>query len=106
MEEKIEISILLELYGKLLTQKQYEFMDCYYNQDLTLTEIAENQSITRQAVREILAKSKNKLKEYEEKLEILKKEREIGKQIEKLQKTNLNQEQQKKIENIKKQLHF
>ena len=106
MEEKIEISILLELYGKLLTQKQYEFMDCYYNQDLTLTEIAENQGITRQAVREILAKSKNKLKEYEEKLEILKKEREIGKQIEKLQKTNLNQEQQKKIENIKKQLHF
>ena len=50
MEEKVRISILLELYGKLLTEKQYEFMDYYYNQDLSLSEIGNNNDITRQAV--------------------------------------------------------
>ena len=61
MEEKVRISILLELYGKLLTEKQYEFMDYYYNQDLSLSEIGDNNDITRQAVRTILLKSKKKL---------------------------------------------
>lgn len=73
MEEKIRISMLLQIYGKLLTKKQNEFMEYYYNEDLSLSEIAENQSITRQAVREILSKSKIKLEEYEEKVELLKK---------------------------------
>lgn len=106
MEEKIKISILLELYGNLLTEKQYEFMDYYYNNDLSLSEIAENQNITRQAVREVLTKSKNKLKEYEEKLKFLKKEKEIETQIENLSKTSLTQEQQQIIEKINNQLDF
>lgn len=106
MEEKIEISILLELYGNLLTEKQYEFMEDYYNGDLSLSEIAENQNITRQAVREILAKSKNKLKEYEQKLGILKKEQNIEKQLESLEKTKLTSEQQEIIQKINDQLDF
>ena len=60
MEEKVRISILLELYGSLLTEKQYEYMDLYYNQDLSLSEIGDNEDITRQAVRTILLKSKKK----------------------------------------------
>ena len=63
MEEKVRISILLEIYGKLLTPKQYEFMDYYYNKDLSLSEIADNNNITRQAVRTILLKSKKKQEE-------------------------------------------
>ena len=66
MDRKIEISILLDTYGKLLTEKQYNFLDDYYNNDLSLSEIAENECITRQAVRD-------KLFEYEEKLGIMKK---------------------------------
>ena len=65
MEEKIQISILLSLYGKLLTKTQQKYMDLYYNEDLSLSEIGENENITRQAVRTILVKSKNKLQEYE-----------------------------------------
>ena len=68
MEKKVEISILCELYGKLLTKKQLEFMNDYYNNDLSLSEIAENNDITRQAVRDILKKGEKKLFEYEEKL--------------------------------------
>ena len=73
MNNKVKISILLETYGKLLTDKQYNLLDDYYNMDLSLSEIAENENITRQAVRDNLKKGENKLFEYEEKLGIMKK---------------------------------
>ena len=73
MEEKVKISILCQLYGKLLTKKQFEFLDDYYNKDLSLSEIAENNNITRQAVRDIIKKGEKKLFEYEEKLLFMKK---------------------------------
>ena len=73
MEKKVEISMLWQIYGKLLTEKQYEYIDYYYNNDLSLSEIAENDSITRQAVRDIIKKGERKLFEYEEKLLFMKK---------------------------------
>ena len=73
MEKNVKISMLLDIYGKLLTEKQYFMLDDYYNQDLSLSEIAENEGITRQAVRDNLKKGENKLLEYEEKLEVMKK---------------------------------
>ena len=45
MEKKVEVSMLCQIYGKLLTDKQYEFIDDYYNNDLSLSEIAENNNI-------------------------------------------------------------
>lgn len=75
MDNKVKISILLDIYGKLLTDKQYKLLDDYYNNDLSLSEIAENENITRQAVRDNLKKGENNLFEYEEKLEIMKKEK-------------------------------
>ena len=103
MEEKVRISILLELYGKLLTEKQYEFMDYYYNQDLSLSEIGDNNDITRQAVRTILLKSKKKLEEYESKLKFMQKEEKIKKYIEELEETNVDK---KILKKIKKQIDF
>ncbi len=73
MEKKVEISILCEIYGALLTEKQFEFLDDYYNNDLSLSEIAENNGITRQAARDNIKKGENKLFEYEDKLGIMKK---------------------------------
>ena len=103
MEEKVRISILLELYGKLLTEKQYEFMDYYYNQDLSLSEIGDNNEITRQAVRTILLKSKKKLEEYESKLKFMQKEEKIKKYIEELEETNTDK---KILKKIKQQIDF
>ena len=68
MEKNVEISLLWQMYGKLLTQKQNEYIDYYYNKDLSLSEIAENENITRQGVRDIIKKGERKLFEYEEKL--------------------------------------
>ncbi len=72
-ENSIKISILLEIYGELLTRKQYDLLNDYYNNDLSLTEIAENENITRQAVRDNLKKGERKLFTFEEKLKIMKK---------------------------------
>lgn len=74
MEKNIKIGILLDTYGRLLTDKQYQLLDDYYNNDLSLSEIAENEGITRQAVRDNLKKGEKNLLEYEEKLGFMKKE--------------------------------
>lgn len=81
MDKKIEVSILIEIYGNLLTEKQLEILDNYYNLDLSLSEIAENNEITRQAVRDIIKKGEKKLFEFEEKLQIMKKMQKQEKQI-------------------------
>jgi hypothetical protein len=103
VEEKVEISILLSLYGNLLTETQKKYMELYYNEDLSLSEIGEIEKITRQAVRTILVKSKKKLNEYEEQLEFMQKEKNIKKLLEKIEP---NKEQQKIIEKINDQLDF
>ncbi len=73
MDKYVEISILLQIYGKLLTKKQLNVLDNYYNDNLSLSEIAENNNISRQGVRDLLKKGEDKLFEYEEKLGFMKK---------------------------------
>ena len=103
MEKKVEISILWQIYGKMLTDKQYEYIDYYYNKDLSLSEIAEINEITRQAVRDIIKKGERKLFEFEEKLLFMKKTINQEKQIEHIL-LNLNKIQKdssdKKVESI------
>ena len=93
MEKAVKYSILLELYGGLLTEKQYELLDNYYNQDLGLSEIAENLGITRQAVRDNLKKGENNLVEYEEKIHLMQK-------IDKIDKLDIDKTIKKEIRNI------
>ena len=112
MEKKVEVSMLCQLYGKLLTEKQYEFIDDYYNNDLSLSEIAENNEITRQAVRDIIKKGEKKLFEYEEKLEVMKRtlnqEKRINKvlfELTKIQKYYSDKQVSNVLESIKKELN-
>lgn len=73
MEEKIiYYGTLLELYGELLTDKQYSAIDKYYNRDLSLSEIAQEDKITRQAVRDNIKKAEEKLEFFENKLKLYK----------------------------------
>ena len=112
MEKNIQISILLQIYGKLLTKKQYELLDNYYNNDLSLSEIAENMNITRQAVRDNLKKGENKLFEYEEKLGCMKKNLmqeekilAVISEITKLSNHSTDKELRKTLEHIRKELN-
>ena len=106
LEEKVEISILLEIYGNLLTETQRMYMDLYYNQDYSLSEIGDNENITRQAVRTILVKSKKKLYEYEEKLSFLEKEKRIKTLIQKIELVQNEEERKKYLKQIKENLIY
>lgn len=113
MEKNVKLSILCQLYGKLLTKKQYEFLNDYYNNDLSLSEIAENNGITRQAVRDNIKKGEKKLFEYEEKLLFMKRtlnqEKKIQKvlaELTKIQNDYSDNQIASVLENIKKELNY
>jgi len=113
MDKHVEVSVLLQIYGKLLTEKQYKVINDYYNNDLSLSEIAENLKISRQGVRDIILKGEDKLFEYEEKLAIMKKGQLQEKQIQIILtqlseiKENLSDKKVEKILNeIQKELSF
>ena len=61
------MAMLYDFYGDLLTPRQKEFYDLYYNDDLSLAEIAENYDITRQGVRDIIVRAERTLEDIEEK---------------------------------------
>lgn len=68
MEKLVRIGILFDFYGKLLSPKQYQVIELYYSNDLTLSEIGEVLQISRQGVFDTLKRAEDKLLKYEEKL--------------------------------------
>lgn len=70
MEKNVEITLLYDIYGKLLTDKQAEAVDLYYNEDLSLAEIGANTGISRQGVRDNIKRAEAVLYDTEEKLGI------------------------------------
>ena len=79
--DKITFIALWDTYRGLLTPTQQEITDLYFNLDLTLSEIAEQKGISRQAVSECLKTCKQQLEEYESKLHILESTRNYSLQI-------------------------
>ena len=68
MTKNLTMSMLMDFYGQLLTDKQRDTVDLYYNEDLSLSEIAEEIGISRQGVRDSIKRGERLLNEYEEKL--------------------------------------
>lgn len=113
MDKHIEISILWQIYGKLLTENQYKVLNDYYNEDLSLSEIAENNGISRQGVRDIIKKGEAKLFEYEEKLGIMKKTQQnektlqlIFSQLSKLSEISSDKKAKKILDEVQKELSY
>jgi len=73
MPKNLEISLLLDFYGEMLTEKQRVVVEMYYDHDLSLAEIAQHGGITRQGVRDSIKRAENQLLEYEEKLGLFRK---------------------------------
>jgi len=61
------MTMLYDFYGELLTERQREFFDFYYNDDLSLSEIAENAGISRQGVRDVIVRAEAQMQEIEDK---------------------------------------
>lgn len=109
MEKNIEIGLLYEFYNSLLTQKQQYVIDAYYNNDLSLSEIAEEIGISRQGVQKQIKDAEKVLYNYEDKLQLLQKFlenktliNEIVECLDSLKTDKCNVE--KDIENIKQKL--
>lgn len=68
MAKDLSISVLYDFYGELLTEKQQEVIELYYNEDLSLAEIASHSGITRQGVRDSIKRGECQLLEFEKQL--------------------------------------
>ncbi len=95
MEKNLEFSRLLDFYGDMLTQKQRDSIEYYYNEDLSLSEISQNLGITRQGVRDAVKRAEALLYDMESRLGLAKKFKDmseglitIQKEAEKIQSYN------------------
>ena len=70
--QTFRMTMLFDFYGELLTDRQKEFYDLYYNEDLSLSEIAENYGISRQGVRDVIVRAENYMTEIEDKTGLIK----------------------------------
>ncbi len=70
-EKDLTIPMLLDFYGELLTENQRETMVAYYEDDMSLGEIAAGTGITRQGVRDTIKRGEEQLKSYEERLGLI-----------------------------------
>ena len=69
-----EVTLLFDTYGGMLTDKQREYLDMRYNQDMSLGEIAEMQGVSRQAVHDNLVRTENLLRRMEENIGCVKRD--------------------------------
>lgn len=71
MAKNLDIILLFDIYGEMLTKKQQDFISYYYNDDLSLAEIAENEGITRQGVRDAIKRAEAQLIDFEKHLGLM-----------------------------------
>ena len=75
---KIEETLLLDYYGDLLTNHQVEILNDYYNEDLSMNEIAENLQISKSAVQDLIKRSLVQLNNYEKTLHLIAKDNKLS----------------------------
>ena len=99
MLKKVEIGLLNDYYGGLLTEYQTRLLGMYYDEDLSLAEIAEVEGVSRQAIADVIKRSSDKLNDYEERLGLVEK---ISKVIESLEQiiVSTDTETAKKLQSI------
>lgn len=79
--EKLQMALLYDFYGELLTEKQREFFNLRHNEDLSLAEIAEQAGISRQGVHDILSRAEHILRQTEEKTGLIRRYTQLQKDI-------------------------
>lgn len=81
MAKNLEYAVMLDVYGDMLTEKQKNVLELYYDEDLSLAEIAEHEGISRQGVRDSIKRGEEAMCELEEKLGMIKKSQEAAQKI-------------------------
>lgn len=84
MAKDLDVILLYDIYGEMLTDKQRDFISYYYDDDLSLSEIAQNEGITRQGVRDAIKRAEAQLYSFEEKLGLKKRFEELRSGLEEI----------------------
>lgn len=90
MDKNLTFGLLLDFYGGLLSQRQYDIMNFYYNEDLSLGEISDEIGISRQGVRDAVQKAQKLLIQFDEQLGLVKRFDEIKASVEEIKNELLN----------------
>lgn len=106
MAKNLEVSFLLDFYGDMLTEKQRDVIDFYYNEDLSLSEIADNQGITRQGVRDAIKRAESLLFDMEDRLGLAKRFREMREGLLKISEAAKNIEEYNSRFGYSKEIHL
>ena len=101
LDKTLKVSRLLQIYGGLLTDKQREILDMYYNCDMSLAEVGEELGISRQGVRDAVTRAVNSLVDMEEKVGALKSLTDLKLSLEGLAKSGNTVESDKIMEIVK-----
>ena len=79
-------SLLMDYYGELLTNHQQEILDEYFNEDLSMNEIADNYMISKSAVQDLIRRSISQLNDYEKTLKLIDKDKKLDAILEDMKK--------------------
>lgn len=108
MSKNLTMTVLLDFYGELLTEKQADALRMYYEEDCSLSEIAADMGISRQGARDFIKRGEAQLSEFEEKLGLVGRFEKITKAVcelgEILENENMSEEARMLLENIKDNL--
>ncbi len=102
MEKRVEFNRLLDFYGALLTEHRRDIMHAYLEEDLSLQEIADSMSITRQGVHDAINKAEKQLMAYEEKLGLLKRYQRLMHAVALCRNEIAGTDHERSLENIKR----
>lgn len=86
MAKNLDVVVLADFYGDMLTENQRKFIEYYYNDDLSLSEIAQNEGITRQGVRDAVKRAESQLFDMEKKLGFAARARRVNEALEQVMK--------------------
>ncbi|MBO7677363.1 MAG: hypothetical protein J6S49_07610 [Erysipelotrichaceae bacterium] len=79
-------SLLLDYYGDFLTRHQRDICSEYFNEDLSMNEIAENYKVSKSAIQDLIKKTLKKLNEFEDNLKLIEKDNKLNKLIDQMRK--------------------
>ena len=81
-------TLLLDYYGELLTRHQVNILSEYYNEDLSMNEIADNLMISKSAVQDLIKRSLVQMNDYENKLKLIEKDKKFNKILDEMKSEN------------------
>ena len=100
MDKIVKVAELYDIYGPLLNEKQRDVINCYYNEDLSLQEIAENNNKSKQAISDMMTRTVDKLFEFEDELSLLEKKDELKDALTSIRELMENSKNKEAIEKI------